>query len=231
MVVEHILAFYWAVVAGLLGWWRHRRLKARLEAGDRDVRSGLYRRVLVMQGLSIAAIAILVGSGIVSAARLGLRAPRSWPWTIALSIGAAAALWWTALRMRRKAALIREKLKGRAAAVVPETPSDLRWFAAISIGSGIAEELVYRGFMFDYVGLHLPQLGVVGIVLATSIIFGAGHLYQGWRGIVATSVAGFILGVAYLATGNLMLPMVVHAMGNARGALIFRPQKTAPTMS
>jgi membrane protease YdiL (CAAX protease family) len=40
-----------------------------------------------------------------------------------------------------------------------------------------------------------------------------------------------VLALAYVATGNLVLPVVLHAIGNLRGVLIFRPEKTAPTMS
>jgi membrane protease YdiL (CAAX protease family) len=173
----------------------------------------------------------LLASGDVTPARLGLGAPRSWPLTAGLSIAVAIGLLWTAVRMRRKAALIREKLRDRAGSLLPESASDVRWFAVISVVGGIAEELVYRGFMFDYLTVHAPQLGIPGVVLVTSLIFGAAHLYQGWRGIVATSVAGLVLAVAYVATGNLMLPIVVHAIGNLRGVLIFSPPKTAATMS
>jgi membrane protease YdiL (CAAX protease family) len=48
---------------------------------------------------------------------------------------------------------------------------------------------------------------------------------------VATGVAGLILAVAYVATGNLVLPIVLHAIGNLRGVVIFRPEKPAATMS
>lgn len=231
MIVDHVLAGYWAVGAGVLGWWRVRREKARFAAGDRSSRPRLYRRIVVMQALSIAAIAVLLVSGDVTLSRVGLRAPRSWPLTIGLSIGFAIGLLWTAVRMRRKVASIREKLRDRAGSLLPESASDVRWFAAISVGGGFAEELVYRGFMFDYLGVHAPQLGTVGLVLVTSMIFGAGHLYQGWRGVVATGVAGLILAVAYVATGNLVLPIVLHAIGNLRGVVIFRPEKPAETMS
>jgi membrane protease YdiL (CAAX protease family) len=41
----------------------------------------------------------------------------------------------------------------------------------------------------------------------TSLVFGFAHLYQGSRGIEMTAVGGLVVGVAYVITGSLILPM------------------------
>ena len=46
-------------------------------------------------------------------------------------------------------------------------------------------------------------------------------MYQGWRGVAATTVAGLLMGVLYVATGNLLLPAVAHILGNMRAVVIF----------
>lgn len=60
--------------------------------------------------------------------------------------------------------------------------------------------------------------------MLTSVVFGMGHLYQGWKGIVSTGIAGLIMAGLFLLTGNLFLPMVVHAVGDLRVLLIFAPK-------
>ncbi|MGA8271760.1 MAG: CPBP family intramembrane glutamic endopeptidase, partial [Candidatus Sulfotelmatobacter sp.] len=46
-------------------------------------------------------------------------------------------------------------------------------------------------------------------------------LYQGWKGILSTGLVGLILAGLYVLTGNLLVPMVVHATADLRAALIF----------
>jgi membrane protease YdiL (CAAX protease family) len=223
-MVVHVLAVYWIAVAPGLSWWSYRRDTARLRAGDPAFRFRLYRRVLIKQGVTIAAIAGLVVSGLVPGEMVGLRAPASWPWAIGLSVAAIVLLVWSARRMRPKAQMIREKMRDRGGAVLPESDAERRWFAAVSVGAGVSEELAYRGFMFFYLTAYVPRLNTLESVILTSVIFGVAHLYQGWRGIVASGISGLILACAFVLTGNLLLPMVLHAMGNLRGALIFRGQ-------
>jgi hypothetical protein len=127
------------------------------------------------------------------------------------------------MRLRRRAPELREKMRGRGGALLPESPRELRWFTAISLGSGVAEELLYRGFLFDYFFTLMPSLGAVGLVLVTSAVFGGAHLYQGWRGIVMTAVAGLVMGTLYVLTGTLFVPMIVHSVGNLRVVPILWP--------
>jgi len=72
--------------------------------------------------------------------------------------------------------------------------------------SGLAEEAVFRGAM-------QPELGLV----ATSLIFGLAHIAPRrellpWTAF--TVLAGFLLGGLYAATGNLLAPVVTHAVVN-----------------
>lgn len=103
-------------------------------------------------------------------------------------------------------------LFGDARALIPTDPRDFGWAAAVAITAGLTEEAYFR--------LLLPLLAAqafgstaVGFVGAT-LLFGAAHRYQGWRGVAATTVAGGGMAVAYLATTSLPLVMAVHAGGD-----------------
>jgi uncharacterized protein len=85
----------------------------------------------------------------------------------------------------------------------------------------ISEELLYRGFLFCYLALWFPHINRLECALVSSLIFGMGHLYQGWKGILSTGLGGLVLAGFYVLTGNLLLPMVVHAATNLRALLIF----------
>ncbi|WP_174279950.1 CPBP family intramembrane glutamic endopeptidase, partial [Sphingomonas bacterium] len=85
---------------------------------------------------------------------------------------------------------------------------------------GVAEEMYFR--------LLLPLLGTqafghpVMAFAGAALLFGAGHHYQGWRGVVSTTITGGVLTIAYLATTSLLLVMAVHAAGDLMH-LVARP--------
>lgn len=214
----HLLAAYLVVVAPLLAYRRVRRPNAAAP-GARVPR---YRGLVLRQVLTIAA---LVGWSVASglrAARIGLGAPSSWWLSLGGSVVAAAVLVRSALVLRRRAGELRERMRHRAGSLLlPETNREARWFALVSLCGGFAEELGYRGFLFYYLLLWWPSLNALELVLATSICFGIAHVYQGWRGVAATTIAGLLMGALYVATGNLLLPAVAHILGNMRAVLIF----------
>lgn len=95
------------------------------------------------------------------------------------------------------------------AAFLPKSRRALAWGLAVSIAAGVAEEIAYRGFLIPYLSSMAPMW--VSIV-ASSILFGAAHLYQGWVGVLATTVLGAVFAVVYMSTGTLLLPMLLHAL-------------------
>lgn len=55
------------------------------------------------------------------------------------------------------------------------------------------------------------------------MIFGVNHLYTGIAGVAANCVLGFLIGLLFVLTGNLLLPIVFHALTDLRMLLILRP--------
>ncbi|TWB34217.1 CPBP family intramembrane glutamic endopeptidase [Nitrospirillum viridazoti] len=78
--------------------------------------------------------------------------------------------------------------------------------------------------------LRLRRLKVVLITLAvgdaplgmaaSALVFGLAHLYLGWRGGAATTIAGMFLSLVYLAAGNLLVPIAVHLATDWVGLLV-----------
>jgi membrane protease YdiL (CAAX protease family) len=78
----------------------------------------------------------------------------------------------------------------------------------------IVEELIFRGLLF---GALAPRLGVLASALITALIFGAVH---GDLVLFPTLAAlGFVAALAYAATGNLWVPITLHMLNNALGAV------------
>lgn len=81
--------------------------------------------------------------------------------------------------------------------------------------AAFGEELVWRGWilnrLFDLMGSS--RSAEVVAVLLMSIAFGLAHADQGITGVIENTIAGIILGGAYLASGrSLIAPIVAHGM-------------------
>jgi membrane protease YdiL (CAAX protease family) len=109
-------------------------------------------------------------------------------------------------------------------ALVPVSAAERRWFALVGLGAGVSEEIVFRGFLFFYLATF-TNFSSTQIIVASSLLFGFCHIYQGWFGVFGTSLAGFCLAFLYSGTGSLLVPIVVHAALDLRLLLILTPKR------
>ena len=115
------------------------------------------------------------------------------------------------------------------------TPADAVVMGAVAIiGGGFKEEL-QRAFILHRFDQHLGGARI-GLVVY-SLLFGAGHLMQGWDVGVLTTILGLAWGVVFLWRRCALAPMVSHAGFNAAQVLQFfvvgfvahpRPALSAP---
>ena len=107
---------------------------------------------------------------------------------------------------------------GDIGALLPRNRPELVLGALLSVNAGIVEELLFR--------LAVPALifGATGsaltAVIGSVMVFGALHFYQGWPGIVGATVIGALLMVLYLATGNILVAIVAHALVDLRSLVL-----------
>lgn len=81
----------------------------------------------------------------------------------------------------------------------------------------LGEEIVYRGYLMNRVAgvFRNTRMAWVVSLIAVSIVFGCGHLDQGWTGMIENIWNGLLLGALYLACGrNLAVPVIAHALGD-----------------
>jgi len=129
------------------------------------------------------------------------------------------------LILRWKGDHLLQRLFRMAGALLPVTPQERWTFAAISVGAGFSEELLFRGFLIDYLNQNFTGLDTWALVLISSAVFGFAHLYQGWRGTVLTGVLGSAFGLLYTFTGSLLAPVVIHAAVDLRLLIIVTPER------
>jgi len=225
--LSHLLAAYAVVAAPWLGFVWFRKLRERLAAGVPDAKLRIYHELVIEQSLTAAAVIVLWRLGSVPAATLGLVAPRAWLWVVAILSAIVVLIVWSSIRLRPRAEELRKKSQHSVGALLPDSDQERMWFGAVSVGAGISEELLFRGFLIYYLAVYLPHSNPLERALVTALIFGFAHLYQGWKGMIGTGVVGLILAGLYLMTGSLVLPIAVHAITDARVLLIF-PRRVTP---
>jgi membrane protease YdiL (CAAX protease family) len=226
LALAHLLAAYAVLAVPWLGYISFRRARRQIAAGVTDAKVRLYREIAIEQILMTVVVLLLLRGGI-SAASLGLVVPRSWAWNIGVFVVVIGPLVWSSLRLRPRADEIREKVKNSVGALLPRSRQEQFWFGAISLGAGISEELVFRGFLLYYLSVHVPHINTPGKVLLISLSFGLAHIYQGRIGAIAAGTLGVVFAGIYLMTGSLLLPMALHAVVDARALLIFPPESSA----
>jgi CAAX protease family protein len=221
-MLDHLLVALLALVAPLLAVWANRRT-ARLAAGDAGVRTRHYR---------MAIRDLLVGGTVV----LGLWAVSGRPLERLMSLEWLPTGWWTGVAWavvllacvllvaqvtavwENEAGLsIVRKQMGTIASLLPHTPVELKLFLALSLAAGVCEEIVYLGYLLAYFD---RLVGPAGAVLASTFLFGLGHAYQGAAGMVRTGVFGLLYAGAYVATGNLVAPMLLHIVTDATSGML-----------
>jgi len=58
------------------------------------------------------------------------------------------------------------------------------------------------------------------LVVVSAVVFGVAHLYLGWGvGVLRATAVGGVLGVAYLLTGSLWVPIALHAIVDVTSGL------------
>jgi membrane protease YdiL (CAAX protease family) len=103
----------------------------------------------------------------------------------------------------------RGRLYQIAARLMPQDLTETLLFVALVCTVSLCEEFLYRGFAFA----AFMQLGGGSVLVAiggSSVLFAAGHLYQGWRGMTNTLVLGLLLGGARFWSDSLIPPIIAH---------------------
>jgi membrane protease YdiL (CAAX protease family) len=90
-----------------------------------------------------------------------------------------------------------------------QTPRDAAVFAVVVMLAGGVREEVQRGFIIRRFDQYLGG-GPLGI-LAYSVVFGLGHIEQGYAAAIATGTLGAAWGLVYWRRQSIVAPMISHA--------------------
>lgn len=81
--------------------------------------------------------------------------------------------------------------------------------ALVLLFVGIYEELTARGLLLSRCRTVLP--GTWAPIMASSLMFGLGHAYQGWLGVIQTTLIGIVLAYYTMRWGTVWPAILAHA--------------------
>jgi membrane protease YdiL (CAAX protease family) len=92
-------------------------------------------------------------------------------------------------------------------------PSQIPLALAFGLVAGYREEFFFRSYMLR----RMDQLGlpVALSVIISTLLFSAGHLYQGPLGVATSAALGILFAGVYLRRGNLHVIAIAHGLYNA----------------
>lgn len=213
-LVDHLAIVVLFLIQPIYGAIAYKRHVARVEAGAPPERVKQYRITMLVEWLALAALMIVWVTLGRPVAALGLVWPGGTGFYLGLLLLVAMTAYLVLARRSASAATPAERAKfaaslGSLRHFMPHDRRSYTNFFWLSITAGIVEEILYRGFVFWYLGHLLP---VWAVVLVSALVFGVGHSYQGVNGIFRVTLIGIVFGGYYLLTGSIWLPIIAHAV-------------------
>ena len=198
------------------------RFKADVSANKPGARSRAYRRGVISQWLVTAVVGVIWIVEGRTWGDLGFAAPEGARLWIGLAVSGILSgfLLYQPFALSRATSEQIAQLRTTLASLafmLPHTRGELRWFHVVSITAGICEELLFRGFL---VWVLKPFLGIPGALIAGVVLFGLGHAYQGWGGVLKTGIAGLVFAALVFATGWLIPAIMLHAANDLQAGML-----------
>ena len=198
------------------------RFRAAVAAGRADARPTAYRRGIIGQWLFAGTAVLLWWATERPWPALRLAVPHGWRLSFAIgvvlaAIGLLALQLWSVARLPVERRIAARPKMANVAFMLPHTRQEERWFVGLSLTAGYCEELLFRGYL---PWVFAPWLGSVGALAAVAIAFGASHFYQGRKGAIRATIAGFVMAAIAWISGSLIPGMIAHALIDIGGGTV-----------
>ena len=118
--------------------------------------------------------------------------------------------------------------------ILPVSNSERRQWVLLCITAGVCEEVIFRGFLLQYLHGQLSggwNLDLTSAWLLSSLAFGCAHFYQGPARIAPTALGGLLFGLLAILSGSLFLPIVLHILADLAVLWMYHPRLDNPDMA
>lgn len=211
---DHLIVVILMIIAPLAGYISFQRVRRRIAAGEKVGRYEIYNSTLASHWtLFVVFVTAWTYMGRPwSDLGLSSQVDANFVTGLLLTIAAVAGLVFQLVKVRRASAEEIKKYRDsveKIEMIMPRNGNELTRFYGLSITAGIVEEILWRGFLFWYLGFFMPLWAAA---LLSTIGFALGHAYQGMRQVPAIFLVGAVFSGLYLLTGTIWLSILLHAL-------------------
>lgn len=94
--------------------------------------------------------------------------------------------------------------------ILPTNRKEEKYWNLMAFSAGFNEEILFRAYLFALISIAIPDLHIIFIGVLTALIFGVGHLYQGIKGVITTSILGLVFVFAFVAFNSIIPLILLH---------------------
>jgi membrane protease YdiL (CAAX protease family) len=207
-----LLTFVLVAVVPVLGYLRFRRLTHGGRVVSQHAKLIAYARTICLQWALVAVLVLVLKHHGLSAADVGERIGDTgltfWTTAAVLAIAAGVAPF-VRLRVRRSPPERLARSVGRLRSFAPAFGTEMVVFMVVCLTAGTCEELLYRGWLINVLGLATGSAWF-GVAFSAAV-FGIGHAYQGGKGMLRAGFIGLQLALLFVFVGSLIPGQALHA--------------------
>ncbi|MFY0599987.1 MAG: CPBP family intramembrane metalloprotease [Cyclobacteriaceae bacterium] len=93
--------------------------------------------------------------------------------------------------------------------ILPSNLLEYKWMIAVSFVAGIAEEIIFRGFIY---WMLVQYMHWTLAMIIMSVLFSISHWGTGIKNVISTLLLSFLWGTSLWLTGSLWLAMLTHIL-------------------
>ncbi len=94
--------------------------------------------------------------------------------------------------------------------IIPRSREELWLATVVSVTAGVTEEIFFRAAL--PIILYVATSNELVAIWSSIVLFGVEHMYQGWKGVLATMFIGFVFMRLFISSGTLLVPVVLHIL-------------------
>lgn len=223
MIFWICLALFLIYFVGYEFWWgltRYPQIIFAIGQGHMP-KTRFYTRLMLGLWIPAGLVSLLVANGRLSWKDLGINwfEPGGPPWLFYVLAAIAGVyfiyLVYSLIVLRiyaMKKQSINQNIPDEVKVLLPVTKKEKQIWVFTAVTAGITEELLYRGFLFFLMGALFPGLNIFIILVVSALIFGTGHVYQGFFEAAKAMLIGLIFGLFFIAFGTIIPCIVLHTM-------------------
>jgi len=107
--------------------------------------------------------------------------------------------------------------------IMPQNWTEYSHFIFLAVSAGICEEIVFRGFLINYMSEVLPSnaYNLIMSIIIPGMIFSISHFYQRFLNVFKIFSLSILFGAIFVLTKSLLIVAILHALVDLASGAVF----------